>query len=89
MNPLDIIISIIDKINRLTSHKPRHYVHSRDRRTSPLYLKKRKIVKNIWTVALIIIAISLQFAAPIWSVVIAVISTLTTFISFAILDETK
>ncbi len=89
MNPLDIIICIFDKINRLTSHKPRHYVHCRDRRKSPVYLKKQKIVKNVWSIALILFLIMLQFDHIFLLALIIVISIFITFISFAILDETK
>lgn len=86
MTPLDIVIVLLDKLCTLICHKKRNYVHSRDRRQSFAYKKKREIVKNIWTVSLIIMAIILQY--PLYAAGIFILSLVTTLLSFAILDET-
>ena len=84
MNPLDLVILFFDKLAELVKHKSS--ITLPDRRKTFVYKKKQKIVKNVWTVALIFIAISLQY--PLASVLVIVIAMLTTFLSFAILDET-
>ncbi len=87
MNPLDLIILFFDTIIKIVLHKPKNYVHSRDRRNSPIYRKKQKIVKNVWTASLILMALMLQFPYPILSALVVIIGFLTTIISFVILDE--
>ena len=57
-----------------------------DRRQTFVYKKKQQIVKKVWTVALIITAIVLQY--PLLAGFVVIIAMLTTFISFMILDET-
>ena len=84
MNPLDLVILFFDKLAELVRHKS--CIDQPDRRKTFVYKKKQAIVKNIWTVALIFIAILLQFPFAIAAVFIIAMGT--TFLSFAILDET-
>lgn len=68
------------------AHKNSAYLQGKDRRQTFVYKKKQEIVKKIWTVALIIMAIVLQY--PLLAGAVMVISMVTTFLSFMILDET-
>lgn len=89
MNPLDLVISFFDVITKFVLHKPKNYVHSRDRRNSSIYRKKLKIVKNVWTISLILIAIMIQLPDPVFAALIVLIGFTTTIVGFAILDETE
>ncbi len=87
MNPLDIFIWLLDKLVTIICHTPVNYVHSRDRRKTVLYKKKQEIVKDIWTASLMIMILILQY--PFFLAGVMVLSLATTFVSFAILDETQ
>jgi len=87
MNPLDIVIWLFDKLCTIICHKKRNYVHSRDRRSTFAYKKKREIVKDVWVIAIVIMASVWQYQIYVAACVFA-ISLATTLISFAILDET-
>ncbi len=89
MNPLDLVIVFFDTIIRIVSHKSKNRIHARDRRKTPTYRKKQKIVKKVWAVSLILIAIMLQWPEPFWVAMIAILGFLTTIVSFVILDETE
>jgi len=89
MNPLDLVIVFFDAIIKIVSHKSKNYIHGRDRRKTPIYRKKQKVVKKVWAVSLILIAILLQFPYPAAAAMIAILSFLTTVVSFVILDETE
>ena len=86
MNPLDLVIIILDKLCRCVAHKNSAYLQGKDRRQTFVYKKKQEIVKKVWTVALIIMAIVLQY--PLLAGAVAIIAMMTTFLSFVILDET-
>lgn len=86
MNPLDLVIIFFDKLCRCVAHKNSPYLRGEDRRQTFIYKKKQEIVKKVWTVSLIIMAIVLQY--PLLAGAVAVIAMLTTFLSFVILDET-
>lgn len=86
MNPLDLVITILDKLCRCVAHKNSAYLQGKDRRQTFVYKKKQEIVKKIWTVAIIIAAIVLQY--PLLAGFVVVLAMLTTFLSFMILDET-
>ena len=86
MNPLDLVIVILDKVCRCVAHKNSAYLRGKDRRQTFVYKKKQEIVKKIWTVSLIFMAIVLQY--PLLVGFVVVIALITTFLSFMILDET-
>ncbi len=86
MNPLDLVILFLDKAIRVVSCKNSPYLSGNDRRQTFIYKKKQEIVKNVWTVALILMAVSIQFLVA--AAAIFAIALFTTFLSFAILDET-
>jgi sterol desaturase/sphingolipid hydroxylase (fatty acid hydroxylase superfamily) len=75
----------MDKLCDCFSHKKVHYVHHRDRRKTPLYLKRREFVKDVWTFALIIVAFLAQIPAMMG--IIVVILMVTTFFGFGFLEE--
>jgi hypothetical protein len=85
MNPLDIVIWLMDKLCDCCSHKKAHYVHHRDRRKTTSYLKRREFVKDVWTFALLIIVFLAQIPAMMGAIV--VIMMVTTFFGFGFLEE--
>ena len=85
MNPLDIVLWLMDKLCDCLTHKRVHYVHHRDRRKTAPYLKRREFVKDVWTFALIIIAFLAQLPAMLGAIVVILMAT--TFFGFGFLDE--
>ena len=87
---LSIFVCLINKLVKLVTPQKNDYVHCRDRRDTDLYKKKLKIVKNIWIGAGILMVIALNFTT-IWAALalVFVLTFLTTFLAFVILDETE
>ena len=80
---LDNIIYFIDSISAFFRPKYRYY---KDHRDTELYKKKKELVKGVWIVAGLVMAILAQL--PHYLPLVIIIALFTTILAFVILDET-